>query len=81
MKTKNQGESLVTNPSTKHIQARALSPTTKHFTKALSNHWQLHWLRLGFASVVHAVTVNAQQVTVAQADSSFEALRVQIQVR
>ena len=35
----------------------------------------------GFAEVVHSVAVNAEEVTVAKADSSFEGLRGQIQAR
>ena len=33
----------------------------------------------GFAEVVHSVAVNAEEVTVAKADSSFEGLRGQIE--
>ena len=35
----------------------------------------------GFAEVVHSVAVNAEEVTVAKADSSFEGLKGQIQAR
>eukprot|EP00438_Fugacium_kawagutii_P033029 Skav220872 [mRNA] locus=scaffold1331:190340:196791:+ [translate_table: standard] len=62
------------------IAAECESWTSKQLSsQKLAPDSALAQLYRGFAAVVHSVTVNAEQVTVAKADGSFEALRVQIQ--